>query len=40
MRVILNFSLNFLVLSISFESTVNGLAIYVLCYMNGQLDFL
>ena len=40
MRVILNFSLNFFVLSILFESTVNGLAIYVLCYMNGQLDFL
>ena len=40
MRVILKFSLNFFVLSISFESTVNGLAIYVLCYMNGQLDFL
>ena len=40
MRVILNFSLNFFVLSISFESAVNGLAIYVLRYMNGQLDFL
>lgn len=37
MRVILKFSLNFFVLSISFESTVNGLAVYVLCYMNGKL---
>lgn len=39
MRVILKFSLNFFVLSISFESTVNGLAVYVLCYMIGETDF-